>query len=286
MKYFHFNPFGTKAVILAFDCNTCGEPVVSEEISIPTPNYLADTASDSQVENEGYAVCGTCEKQFDISIYSTYAGGDGNIDGLDEEDDVEVNEIDDPYDYELDAILSNTKFKETFDEEILKIESLNELVISDDKQRRLLKGNLYVSVITAMEAYLSDAFINTIDKKDEKYLRNFVGSFKSYQEKKIKLSEIFIHHDKIKNEAIKDLKDITFHNLEQAKYLYSKTLNVNYPEELGEYFKIIEKRHDLVHRNGKTKEGDDVIVSPENLSNTILKVSELIGFIDAQIAEI
>jgi transcription elongation factor Elf1 len=98
MKSFTFNPFGNQSLTVTFDCDVCSNSVTSEEIGIPSPDYTADTANASQNDEEGYAVCNKCEKQFDITIYTTYAGGDGQIEGLSESHNVVVNEIPEPND--------------------------------------------------------------------------------------------------------------------------------------------------------------------------------------------
>jgi len=63
MNYFSFNPFGNESITLTFDCDSCGSQVKSEDISIPYPNYMADSARDSQTEEEGYAVCDNYNKK-------------------------------------------------------------------------------------------------------------------------------------------------------------------------------------------------------------------------------
>jgi hypothetical protein len=245
--------FGVGAVEIKFDCPKCGQRVKSDaEIDVPYPDFSADTAHDSQNENDGFAICDNCDEEFEIDIINGYGGGWITVHKLKEGAELELLEYLDPPDYELEAILSNSEFKKTFDSAIDKIQKLNLLSIADSELEQLLKNNLFVSIIAAMETYLSDAFINTVDKKNEKYLRQFVDSFKKYQERKIKLSEIYLFYDNIKTDAVKELKDITFHNIEQSKYLYGKSLSVNFPEDLGNLFKIVEKRHDFAYVGGSS----------------------------------
>ena len=116
MKYFTFNPFGNQSLTIEFNCDVCGKPVTSDDIRIPYPDYSADTASDSQTEEEGYAVCDNCGKEFEISIYSTYVSGDGTIDVLPDNYEIDVIEHPEPYlEEQYEAISSNTLFFQTFD---------------------------------------------------------------------------------------------------------------------------------------------------------------------------
>jgi len=119
MVEFDFNPFGNESLVLKFECDKCGHNVTSEEVAIPQPNYLADTAHDSQTDNDGCAVCDNCEKEFHISIYSTYAGGNGYIENLSDESEIDI--IENPeFNYEelYEAISNNSLFYDTFKREI------------------------------------------------------------------------------------------------------------------------------------------------------------------------
>lgn len=279
--------FGIASVKLEFDCAQCGQRVeTNEEIEVPSPDFSAETSHDSQNENEGYAICETCGEHYEIDLINGYGGGYIWVKGLADNAEIEVKEIAETLDYETEAILSNSEFKETFDMSIDKIRNLNELLIPSKVIGQFLKNNLYVSIVASMETYLSDAFINTIDKKNEKYLRQFVDCFKKYQERKIKLSELYFFYDSIKTDVIKDLKDTTFHNIVQSKYFYGKALKINFPEELSGLLSIVEKRHDIIHRNGKTKEGPEVILSTSEVNRAIKTVTEFINFIDIQILEL
>lgn len=278
--------FDVATIGFKFDCPDCGNKVMTDwEVDVPYPDYSADSASDSENSEFTGAQCAKCEKEFDIQIINGHSGGWINIDGLDDNADVEAMMTSIPPDYELDASLSNTEYKETFDSSLANIRQLSNISISDNEQVRLLLGNLYVSVITAMETYLSDAFLNIVDKRGTNYLRQFVGAFKKYQDKKIKLSELFDFHESIKQDALKEIRDLTFHNIEQSKYLFGKVLNVDFPDELGELFKIVEIRHDLVHRNGKTKEGNDISIDKATFNGMTNTISDFVEFIDNQIIE-
>ncbi|KXH85795.1 hypothetical protein [Chryseobacterium kwangjuense] len=136
MRYFDFNPFGVQSIKLKFNCINCNNLVESESIYVPSPNYAADTSRESQVDEDGYAICSKCQKDYEISIYVSFSGGDGYIQELEEETPLEIIENSE---YELDAILSNTHFYENFQNEINKISDLNDLNIT---QKKIVKKNV------------------------------------------------------------------------------------------------------------------------------------------------
>jgi hypothetical protein len=284
MKYFDYNPFGPESLTLEFTCDKCGHSINTDDIPIPLPNFSAETSRDSTEEYEESVICEheNCGSQYDITLYSSFGGGQGEISNLDDEQRISITE-NYGMDYELEAILSNSEFKLTFDKAIEKIGSLNEIDVTDAEQNTLLKNLLFVNIVSAMETYMSDAFINVIDKKDEKYLRQFVGFHKKYNEEKIKLSEIFSSYDNLKARAINDLKEISFHSIENTRPLYERALQVQFPRDLSRLAKIIEQRHDIVHRNGKTKENIPVAMTFEEIQYTIAEIDTFVNFIDNQI---
>jgi DNA-directed RNA polymerase subunit RPC12/RpoP len=100
MKYFEFTPFAMSSVKVRFDCIRCGTEVESDDIEIPSPNYEADTASDSQVSDDSEVHCENCDKEYSIDIHVTYSGGLGSIAELPDFYYVEVEETEDPREFE------------------------------------------------------------------------------------------------------------------------------------------------------------------------------------------
>lgn len=93
-----FFPFGVRAIEVKFKCNNCGHKVISEEIDVPMPDFSADNHSDSQRDNDGYATCPNCGKDYDVYVYTTLGGGDVDIPDIEDEDIIEIIEHDEEYD--------------------------------------------------------------------------------------------------------------------------------------------------------------------------------------------
>ena len=92
--------------------DNCGHRVISEEIGIPTPNYMAEKASDSHNENDGFMLFAKNTINFDVHVYAGYADGYVDVDDVDDET-IVVNEITDEreLDYyieeQIDAIIGS-----------------------------------------------------------------------------------------------------------------------------------------------------------------------------------
>jgi hypothetical protein len=285
MKHFSFNPFGNESIVVKFECDNCNQDIESDEIYIPTPDYSADRESDSQVEEEVYVLCPNCEKEFDITIYVTYAGGDGSIKNLPEDYPVDVIENPEPY-YEdqYEAISSNTFFFDTFKNEIENLKELNKIKLENTSIDKTLRRQIFTGAIASMETYLSDAFINTT-LNSKKLTEKFVETFHEFREKTITLNELFDYHDKIEAICKQAMLDIIYHNLPKVKGMYKDTLGVDLGN-IGKVYKAVLTRHDVIHRNGKTKEGKEVNIDISSAKQLINDIEDFIEKIDEQIKHI
>lgn len=93
-----FNSYGVRAIEVKFICKKCKSIVISEEISVPTPDFSSDNHSNSIRDNEGYAVCDNCGEQYDVTVYAGIAGGDIEVNDIGDDAIMEVIEHDDYHD--------------------------------------------------------------------------------------------------------------------------------------------------------------------------------------------
>lgn len=280
-REFDFDPFNDGTVMVRFRCNACGHQVESDELSVPSPDYSAETAHDSETCEEGFAVCPECEKEFPVSIYSSYGGwGHGYIEGLSESSDIELVTTPQLPDYDeerYEAIASNTRFFDTFESEINKLADWNRHSLVDVTLRKLI----YVGIVVAMETYLSDAFINTV-VPSEKFRRKFVETFHNFKNRQISITQIYVEHGKLEETIKQVLLDIGWHNLPKISCMYKDTLNITFGD-LSIPQKVVSARHDLVHRNGKTKDGKKLQMDDSIASAAITGIYEFIKSIDVQV---
>lgn len=184
---------------------------------------------------------------------------------------------------QLGAILSNTDFYGTFLDEIASLRLLNKLRVLDPKAKKTLSRNLYVGVIACLETYLSDAFINTV-LSNENYLRSFFTSFKDFREQKLGMNEIFDLASKREEIAKKAMLEVIYHNLPKVSKMYEGTLDIEFPK-FSEIQKAVSIRHDLVHRNGKNKDGIESSIDSIMVDDIISKVESFISEIDQKLKE-
>lgn len=183
--------------------------------------------------------------------------------------------------YIYEVVASNTQFYETFLNSVDKIKALMKLNIDEDLRRNYYML-LYVNLITILETYLSDAFINTV-LNNERLTQKFVETNLNFAKQKFSLNEIFLKMEHLETEVKTYLIDMIWHNLEKAKHMYKETLDVDFPQDIKDIFKAIVTRHDIVHRNGRTKEGVEIQVIKEDIIELIDKTSSFVDYIDKQL---
>ena len=203
---------------------------------------------------------------------------------LEDFDDIWSTSLDedyDPYEDQLDAILSNTEFYRTFSDEIASLRVLNSLAIDDLNAQKMLKRQIHIGTIACLETYLSDAFINTVLSR-KSYLRSFFASFKDFKEQKLGMNELLERADQAEEIAKKAMLGVIYHNLAKVKKMYESTLSISFPD-----FSAVQSdvgiRHDLVHRNGKTKKGKEIDIDTAKVNEAIVRVLNLVDQIDREL---
>jgi hypothetical protein len=139
---------------------------------------------------------------------------------------------------------------------------------------------LVSNLIAAMETYLSDYFISSVLNSDL-LLRKFVCSNPDFGKLKFSLNEIFEKHDSIKDTAKEYLLNQIYHRLDKVKPMYESVFEISFPSEIDEVFRLIELRHDIVHRNGKNKDGDRVSFSDRDVLDSVNEIESFIFKLDA-----
>jgi hypothetical protein len=157
-------------------------------------------------------------------------------------------------------------------------------VTPEGEELELLLRLLYVNAITVLETFLSDFFVGAISA-DQSLMKKFVATNPDFKERKFSLNELFDCLDRIEKEVRTYLVDLIWHNLAKVKKMYKAVMDIDFPVSAKPLYKAIAKRHDLVHRNGRDKEGNSVSVSRADVENLLQLVRELADHIDSQFEE-
>lgn len=168
----------------------------------------------------------------------------------------------------------------TFGEAIDNIRQLMQISINTNLQNAM-NNNLYASVITTLETYLSDTFINAV-LGDNAYIRRFVETTPSFKEESLKYSDLYKTMDELPIKVKEYLINFIWHNMPKVRNMYRDTLGIEMGN-ISDLIKSINIRHDIIHRNGKNKDGNINVISQMDITNLISNVEIVCNIIDNQI---
>jgi len=183
-------------------------------------------------------------------------------------------------DYYIESLRSISEFLSLFAGRVLDIESLNKLEVPSHVEP-LFRRLVYLSVITAMEAYLSEVFISSVMSEPE-LKRRLVESTPEFQSEKIPVSQVFSAFSAMDARIKKYLTDVVWHNLPRVKKMYEAVLLVKFPD-ISKIMTAVAKRHDIVHRHGMNKDGIEIPLSAADVDELVRDVETFVQSIDPQI---
>jgi hypothetical protein len=180
----------------------------------------------------------------------------------------------DPFNYEYDAIEAAGGLADNFNREIANLRELNAVDLQNEALNAILKRQIYIAVIGTMESFLSETFVRET-MAERTYLERFVKSHPEFASRKFALKDVFEAFENIRDLSKTIMLDTIYHNLRNVREMYKSTLEIEFPE-IREALRCVNIRHDLVHRNGRTKEGEEIPVSEEIVENLIQIVNGLV----------
>ncbi|QRQ59798.1 hypothetical protein [Sphingobacterium multivorum] len=180
-----------------------------------------------------------------------------------------------PYEYEFEAITETSKLLDNFEKEIVNLRRLNNLDLGNKDLEVILRRQVYIAAITTMETFLSETFVKVVTNS-ELFMEKFVRSHPAFKDRKFTLDQIYDKYNSIGDIAKKTMLETIYHDLVKVRMMYSTTLDITFPF-IGDVMRCVKVRHDLVHRNGKSNEGDVHTIDKATVENTIKIVEKLVA---------
>lgn len=179
MAEFDYNPF-VESLHITFLCPHCNG-ANTEDIIVPTPDWLAESHHDSINSDTLDLQCAHCGNEIKIDLATGIYGGEGNMPKVKKI--VEIKEeypVDEDY---YDGQLFQSTYNET-------INTLNKIEALDEATKVVLYKLLYANLITKMEAFLSDTLKQEVFATEESK-RKFVENYADFKEHRMSLNEIY-----------------------------------------------------------------------------------------------
>lgn len=270
MLTLEYNP--TASIIeIVFRCPKCNK-VCTAKLGVPAPDFTAETHHDSINIQYDECYCENCDSTYNVELSTGFYGGICeifDIDGV-----LDYKEIYDNEDYTYNREL----FDECYDEIAKLLDTIEPL---DNQSKEVLYRLLYANIITRMETFLADTLKSYV-LSSEKNIRFFTENYKPFQKELVPLSDI---HKRVDNQpsCVRQVLDsLMYHDLPKIKQIY-KVLNVDIGN-IGDLAKAVIIRHDIVHRNGKDKDGNQRLITREMIEELSSKVAYLIYDVSNQMA--
>lgn len=291
MGFKNFDLIDFEFVEVQFNCSNCGTRLLSEKIEIPEifdPEY--HDKENFFHTNVGEKTCPKCDKWYIIRVgfEDDMESGYIEIEKIQEKDILEAITYDyGLYSYEedqVDSILRSDNSIERFEEEIKSLMELNSQSFNKETHERTIRKLVFSGGITCLEDYLSSTLIKEVIQ-DEVFFRNFVKTYKRINNRKFELGNIYDQLDNLYDVVKKELLDVIYHDLPRVRGMYKDSLGVIFPS-IENLMKNIQTRHDIVHRNGKTKDGEFILLKKEDIESHLNEIQKFVNNIDKQIKEI
>lgn len=163
--------------------------------------------------------------------------------------------------------------------------SVNEIrrLSASQPENTSLQRMCYSSLITAMEAYLGDILRREIFSRST-VKQKFVKSYEPFQKQKFTFSDIYEKLAKMDGEIKDALDGLSLHKIDAAKSIFSNTLNITFPDaSVASLGAAVKCRHDIVHRNGKDKDGESINILHADVKDLAREVLKFTREIDKQV---
>ena len=261
---------------ISLPCPVCGEPL-EERVGIPTPNYLSESDSFSGTRNDDYfEISCPCGNVISGQTTGSCSGNFIYLNDIDDDYPVTFDEQYEEYDW-LDGIKSKDYY-DIFVNSINNTKTLNDISLPSLPQELTLTNLLYVNLVTCLEVYLADALANNVLSKI-KFREAFIRTYKPFTKEKITISKIIDTYSNIDSLIKTRLREILYHDIEKVSNIYKSVFGFSFPP-IGDICKIVYTRHDLVHRNGKDKDGNEILLTKTEFNDAFNKICSFVETIN------
>lgn len=178
------------------------------------------------------------------------------------------------YDEQYEAIVEKPDVLGDFLIEIDNLSALNSISSTLGELEMTLKRHLFIGAIATMETFLSETFVNLV-AGDKEYFKNFILTHPIFEERKFLLKDIFTQYEKLQDTAKEVMLSTLYHNMAVVKNMFQDTFNIKFPD-ISKVSRHVSTRHDLVHRNGKTKKGEVITLDTATIEGTLEDVKSFV----------
>jgi len=168
---------------------------------------------------------------------------------------------------------THSEFFLKFPEELANASSLLTLG-SSEQHTDTLNKLVYAHAVTLMEALISSVVCKLV-VSDKRLLINLVAGYRKLSTRTINLKDVAEQPKLVESIVLTTLKELTLHNVGTVKEVLGAMFGKHMDSlEVGEIGRICSKRHDIIHRNGKTVDDQPIKLTTEEVKQAIRTIRE------------
>lgn len=135
---------------------------------------------------------------------------------------------------------------------------------------------VYAHAVTLMEAFISSA-VGKLVVDDQGLLLNLVDEYKVLSGMKVTLKEVLQQPKIVEKRVIATLAEQSFHNVSTINQVLGAMFGEHMRGlDMSEVASICEKRHHIVHRNGKTLDDQPIELTQQDVQIAINTISDFV----------
>ncbi len=193
----------------------------------------------------------------------------------------EAAEIEEEYQWHQQH--KNSEFYDRFESEIQALRDILDGPVNLMHTETYYKM-IYAHSVTLLESFLGDA-IKSLVVTNEKFLTNAVSKIPELRDIKPTLEEILSQKKIVLTKTLKWFSKVSFHKFSKVVRIYSVVISMSIKVDLEKVSQVAAIRHDIVHRNGKTTEGDVIVMDRKSVIGAIDAVNDFAKEMQAYICE-
>ncbi|MDM7860561.1 HEPN domain-containing protein [Alteromonas sp. ASW11-36] len=143
----------------------------------------------------------------------------------------------------------------------------------------LINKMAYIHAVTLLETYLGDTLKNIVLSKPI-FMERAVNKFEGLNTKKFTLRAILADTNIIARELDEFLSEQMYHNIIKIMNMYKAVFEIEIDYDKSMITKIVNNRHDLVHRNGKDKNNKPIDIDKVTLDAAISHIHSFVSSVD------
>ena len=278
-----------------FECPACKNAACAT-VAVPEVDWCIEPLSDSLSEDDGVMECDQCGALFNINIQNSPAGC--FIELLDHPD-VDVDAEEAPFasdDSQENEWLNNSIPQSPHDIYASNYHHLGDLLAECAggesgvfrRSAEVIQRMIFAETMSSMEAYLGDTLLKAV-LINPNAMQRLVVKDRELSIEKVQLNVILANPNVVRDRIRSYLKGLLYHNLLKVEMTFKIALEIDiFPDAdlKARLLRLVQLRHDVVHRNGKDEDGGEHSFSADRVMEAMENVRTFVENVESAVSRV